>query len=110
MTGNPSKFYDYTLQYMIAPFDGEKYLYIDSVIAFSEGFVNQTIETNGSYITIDDFEIIGLNEISAVNGDYKLRLTAPQGNTIKFGRNDNLVIKATTTYLDQDISKNTIFY
>lgn len=113
MTGNPLKFYDYTSQYMIAPFDGEKYLYIDSIVAFSEGFVNQNVITSNediSYISIDDLEIIALNEISAVNGDYKLRLTTPQGNTVKIGRRDSLKIKATTTYFNQDISKDTVFY
>ena len=33
MTGNPMKFYDYTTQYTIESFDGENYLYIDSIIA-----------------------------------------------------------------------------
>lgn len=109
MTGNPMNFYDYVSQYTIAPFDGEKYLYIDSIIAFSEGFPEQEIKLEDD-IYIDGFEIIGLKEISAVNGDYKLRLTTPSGNTIKEGRKDDLKIVATTTYLNQNISKDTVFY
>jgi len=114
MTGNPIHFYDYTTQYFIAPFDGQKYLYIDSIVAFSEGFVNEEIGPHNNdddiYIYVNNLEIIALNEISAVNGDYKLRLTAPQGNTIKSGRKDNLEILATTTYLNQDITSETVFY
>ena len=110
MTGNPMNFYDYVSQYTIAPFDGEKYLYIDSIIAFSEGFSTQISENADPHIYIDDFEIIALNEVSAVNGDYKLKLTAPQGNTVKTGERNDLEILATTTYLNQDVTKNTIFY
>ena len=117
MTGNPMRFYDYTSQYMIASFDGANYLYIDSIIAFSEGFVNQTTEphTENNYIDdiniyIDDLEIIALNEISAINGDYKLKLTTPKGNTIKTGKKDELKIVATTTYLNQPIIKDVTYY
>ena len=110
MTGNPMKFYDYTSQYTIAEFDGNNYLYIDSIIAFSEGFSNQISEEADPHIYIDDFEIIALNEVSAINGDYKLKLTAPQGNTVKTGERNNLEIVATTTYLNQDVTKNTVFY
>ena len=52
MTGNPMKFYDYTSQYMIAAFDGENYLYIDSIVAFSDGF-DDIIKDS---IYIDDIE------------------------------------------------------
>ena len=114
MTGNPMKFYDYTSQYVVAPFDGSKYLYIDSIIAFSEGFVNQNINPHTSEddvnIYIDDFEIVGLKEISAIQGDYKLRLLTPRGNTIRVGEKNTLKITALTTYINQDITSNTLFY
>ena len=114
MTGNPMKFYDYTSQYTIAAFNGEKYLYIDSIIAFSEGFVSEDTEAHNNIddvnIYIDGLEIIALDEISAINGDYKLKLTAPRGNTIRAGQKDSLKIAAEVTYLNQDISKNTDFY
>ena len=114
MTGNPMKFYDYTSQYMIAAFDNQNYLYIDSIVAFSEGFVDQDIDDIDDgidpYIYIDGLEIIALDEIAAVNGDYKLKLTAPLGNTVKEGRKDNLSIRANVTYLNQDITNSTIFY
>ena len=115
MTGNPLKFYDYISQYIVAPFDGENYLYIDSIIAFSEGFVSQNKEIPKSgnedpYINIDGLEIIALTEISAVVDDYKLKLTAPQGNTVRLGEEKDLKIKATMTYLNQDIVKDTVFY
>ena len=102
MTGNPMKFYDYTSQYVITGFDGENYLYIDSIVAFSEGFVNQTTaineENDDPYIYIDDLEIVALDENSAINGDYKLKLTTPQGNTIKVGKRDELKISATMQF------------
>jgi len=114
MTGNPMKFYDYVSQYAIIPFDGKQYLYIDSIVAFSEGFVNESTDAHNEIddvnIYIDDIEIIALDEISAINGDYKLRLTAPKGNTVKAGENTQLKITAITTYLNQNITENTIFY
>ena len=113
MTGNPGRFYDYTSQYTIESFDGKNYLYIDSIIAFSEGFVNETIvgpQDPDAYIYIDNLEIVALSENVAINGDYKLKLTTPLGNTIKEGQDNNLTIVGTTTYLNQDISDNTIFY
>ena len=114
MTGNPMQFYDYNSQYVISEFDGEKYLYIDSIVAFSEGFVDVLTEPHDEdddvNIYIDDLEIIALDEISAINGDYKLRLTTPRGNTIKSNKKNNLKIVATMTYLNQDITENTTFY
>lgn len=114
MTGNPMKFYDYTSQYIIADFDGANYLYIDSIVAFSEGFVNTSINKHNDdddiYIYIDDIEIVALNEITAVNGDYKLRLTTPKGNTIKVGKKNELKVTAVTTYINKDITKNTVFH
>lgn len=111
MTGNPEKFYDYTSQYTISNFDGKNYLYIDSIVAFSEGFVNQSDNINeDNYIYIDGIEIVALDEISASNSGYKLKLTAPKGNTIKLGQRDDLKINAAMTYLNQDVTKDTIFY
>ena len=110
MTGNPMKFYDYTSQYAIAEFNGENYLYVDSIIAFCEGFASQEDEDSDSHVYIDDFEIVALDDVSAINGDYKLKLTTPQGNTVKMGERNNLEIIATTTYLNQDVTKNTSFY
>lgn len=109
MTGNPMRFYDYTSQYIVSTFDGANYLYIDSIIAFSEGFVTINTEENIN-VYIDKFEIIALDEISAINGDYKLRLTTPWGNTIKEGKKNNLKIIANVTYLNQDITSEATFY
>ena len=114
MTGNPIKYYDYTWQYMISNFDGEHYLYIDSIIAFSEGFVNNNTVVNDvtvdPKIYIDNLEILALDEITSINGDYKLQLSTPQGNTIKENENKDIVIKAKVTYLNQDITDNCAFY
>lgn len=114
MTGNPMKFYDYSSQYMIAEFNGEDYLYIDSIVAFSEGFVNSNDEIinydNDNNIFIKDLEVIGLNEVSATSGDYKLRLSTPRGNTVRIGEKNSLKITATMSYLDQDISKDSVYY
>ena len=118
MTGDPMQYYDYVSQYIISSFDSENYLYVDSIIAFTEGLASNEIEEIGetgeeekdSYIYINNIEIIALDEISAVNGDYKLKLTTPQGNTIKEGRNDILKVVANMTYLNQNITKDTTFY
>lgn len=114
MTGNPMKFYDYNSQYIIADFDGEDYLYIDSIIAFSEGFVDESTEQHNEFddidIYVDDLEILALSEITAVSGDYKLRLTTPKGSTVRMGSKADLKIIATMTYLNQDVTENTVFY
>ena len=114
MTGNPVKFYDYSSQYIISAFDGENYLYIDSIIAFSEGFVNSNTSkhTDGDDVNIyiDGIEILALDEISAINGDYRLQITTPLGNTVLSGEGDELEIQAKVTYFDKDISKGTRFY
>lgn len=114
MTGNPMKYYDYTSQYMYATFDGENYQYIDSIIAFSEGFVDTATArhsgTDDTSIYIDDIEILALEEISSTSGDYKLQLTAPGGNTVSAGENTSLTIQAALTYLDENVSDNSIFY
>jgi hypothetical protein len=98
MTGNPMKFYDYSSQYVVLPFAGEDYLYIDSVLAFSEGFVDEREDPHDGEddvnIYVDGLEIIPLSEVSAVAGDYKLRLTTPSGNTVKVGDKNSLNITA----------------
>lgn len=114
MTGNPMKYYDYSSQYMFALFEGEKFLYIDSIIAFCEGFVsskqNQHSTDDDIYIYMDDLEVLALDEISSVDGDYKLQLTTPNGNTIQTGETANLTIQAKVTYQNSDVTDNTLFY
>ncbi len=114
MTGNPMRFYDYTSQYTIENFDGENFLYIDSIVAFSEGFVDQDIAAHDNdddiYIYIDKLEVVALDEISATENGYKLRLTTPWGNTIKQGENKDLKISANLSYLGQIINKDAVFY
>lgn len=114
MTGNPVKFYDYNSQYTILPFDGENYLYIDSIIAFSEGFVTTDTDPHSidddTNIYIDGLEIIALDEVTSINGDYKLKLTTPRGNTLRQRAKNELDIVATTTYLNQNITDGTTFY
>lgn len=114
MTGNPMRFYDYTSQYTIENFDGENFLYIDSIVAFSEGFVDQDIAAHDNdddiYIYIDKLEVVALDEISATENGYKLRLTTPWGNTIKQGENKDLKISASLSYLGQIINKDAVFY
>ena len=83
---------------------------------FSEGFTDQIIEEENededidNHIYIDNLEIIALDEVSAISGDYKLRLTTPKGNTVKSGENENLKISATMTCLNENITSDTVFY
>ena len=64
------------------------------------------------YIYIDDIEIFILSEIAAIDGDYKLSIMTPLGNTIQENDSESkeLVLEAKTTYLNNDITTNVSFY
>lgn len=116
MTGNPLLYTNYTNQYNIYPIDSENFLYIESILAFSTDFVEQDDTSNialwGDDIFIKEFEIYGLQEISATNGDYTLRISTPEGALFKSVRpEDSLEVIGTTTYqINTDISDSTTYY
>ena len=116
MTGNPFLYNSYTDQYAIFPIDAENYLYVDSIMVWSEGFVEKddTVQADfwGADILVKEPEIYGLRKISATNGDYMLRLSTPQGALFtSFEKTDTLTARGTVTYqVNTDISSSTSYY
>ena len=87
MTGNPFNFTSWFDQYQIYPIDLENFLYIDCILGYAKDFVettdSQQAQLWGDDIFIQDIEFYGLKKITAVDGDYKLSLSMPQGSTFK---------------------------
>lgn len=115
MVGNPFQLSNWTEQYMIFPVDTENFLYIDSILAFSQDFVeaDEAILADewGDDIFVKDVEIYGLKTIGATNGDYKLALSMPQGSTFKsILATDSLQVVGKMTKLNDNLSDSTMFY
>lgn len=116
MTGNPLLYTQYTNQYAIYPIDTENFLYIESILAYSNDFVTEDDISNvnlwGDDIFIKEFEIYGLQEISSTNGDYTLRLSTPQGALFKSLRpEETLSVVASTLYqVNTDLSDSSSYY
>lgn len=121
MVGNPYQYNTPSTQQAMFEIDAENFLYIDSIIAFSEGFVEEDNEeaatvTWGDDIFIHDIQVYGLQEISATSGDYTLKLSTPQGSIFKRAGNETeesvtLQVVGRVTYkVTQDLSQDTTFY
>ena len=115
MVGNPFQLSNWTEQYMIFPVDTENFLYIDSILAFSQDFVeaDEAILADewGDDIFVKDVEIYGLKTIGATNGDYKLALSMPRGSTFKsILATDSLQVVGKMTKLNDNLSDSTMFY
>ena len=116
MTGNPFNFTSWFDQYNIYPIDLENFLYIETILGYSQGFVDKTdikqAELWGDDIFIKDIEFYGLKKISAVNGEYRLSLSMPQGSTFKsIKETDSLsVVGKVTQKQVTNLSDATTFY
>lgn len=116
MTGNPFLYTSFSDQYAIYPIDTENFLYIDSIMLFAQDFVEKDDTINqelwGEDIFIKDIEIYGLKKITAVNGEYKLSLSAPQGSTFKsiLSTDALKIIGKVTQKNSNNISDATMFY
>lgn len=116
MTGNPFLYNSYTDQYAIFPIDAANYLYVDSIMIWSEGFVTEsdTVQSDfwGADILVKEPEIYGLRKITATNGDYVLRLSTPQGAVFtSFEQTDTLTAMGTVMYqVNTNVSDSTTYY
>ena len=116
MTGNPFLYNSYTDQYAIFPIDAVNYLYVDSIMIWSEGFVaeSDTVQADfwGADILVKEPEIYGLRKITATNGDYVLRLSTPQGAVFtSFEQTDTLTAMGTVMYqVNTNVSDSTTYY
>ena len=116
MTGNPFRFSSWSEQYQIFPIDRENFLYIDSILFYEKDFVDKDntsmISTWGPDIFLKDIEVYPLKKINAVNGNYKLSLSMPQGSTFRgniFENQLDIVAKVTEKNIN-NLSDNTTFY
>lgn len=116
MTGNPYNFNVYADQYSIFPIDTGNFLYIDSILFYSQDFVEKddtvNADMNGDDIFVKELEFYGLRKISAKNGEYVLSLSMPQGNTFKsILSSDTLKIVAKVAQnININLSDTTTFY
>lgn len=120
MVGNPYQYNNFTTQQAMFEVDAERFLYIDSIIAFSNNFVLEddavAADQWGDDIFVDNIQVYGLQEIAATSGDYMLKLSMPQGGIFKISGNQTpedvvLSVLARVTYkVTQDLSQDTTFY
>lgn len=115
MTGNPLMYQKWNDQYAIYPIDTANFLYVQSIMFFANDFVTKDDIVNASLtpnnIWVKDLEIYGLKEITSVNGDYKLSLSMPQGNTLRSISSDEKVsVVAKMAKLQDNLSEATTFY
>lgn len=120
MTGSPFQYDSWNDQYQIFPIDVENFLYVESVLFWSMGFVVQTDPVKsmdrdlggyGDDIFIKDLEMYGLKKISASNGTYKLSLGQPAGSTF-YSVNNTETLSATAKVVNgtTNISDSVMYY
>ena len=116
MSGNPFLYQNLTDQYAIYPIDAKNFLWVESILAFSEGFVDESDYNQdklwGADIFVRDLEIYGLRKIDSSNGDYRLKVSTPDGATFKsITSSEVLTIYGRTTYqINDEISDYTSYY
>lgn len=102
ISGNPYALAEFSTQELLQEFDSTHYMYIDSILLYTEDFPNQTEEQQPDDIFIKNFEIYLTNMLSEeeLNG-YYLKLITPLGTTITNGQ--VLKIKAQALLKGQEI-------
>lgn len=116
MDGNPYIYTSPSSQYAIFDIDKDDFLYIDSIMAYSRDFVQEDDKINsdlyGDDIFISSIEFYGLKSLDAVNGDYRLQISAPNGTIYSGGASPNseLRIVGKLYYKGTDISDNAMYY
>ena len=89
MLGNPFLYRMSTEQYNIYPIDCGKFKYIESIIFYCQNFNAKTMDRVEDIFT-SDIEVYGLQELSAKNGDYCLRLQFPDGEIFTASEQEEL--------------------
>lgn len=73
-TGQPFNYPSFTEQYAIFDFDAKNFNAVESVVVYCKGFPQKIPETEAENIFVRNIQIYGLSRITAVQGDYSLRL------------------------------------
>ncbi len=115
MTGNPYAYSKWSDQYAIFPIDIENFSHIQTILFYSHGFVEEDDYINdtmwGADIWCNNLEIYGLKPIDSSNGDYRLKISLPDGNTFKTSApNTSLSVLASVKYKENYITDGTMFY
>lgn len=91
MIGNPYLFLTSEKQYDIFDIDTKHFKYIDSVVFYCYDFNlpdDLAAKPKSSDIFVKDIKLQCLQELSAVNGDYKLKMKFPQGQIFELDSTD----------------------
>lgn len=115
MVGNPLLFRIAAEQYSIFPIDTGRFRYIEDIVFYSQDFESEDKVglTQENDIFVSNIELYGLQELSAVNGDYRLNLTFPEGQVFDnptvqedgtIVQPGNLTIDAKLTYKKVEIN------
>lgn len=98
-TGQPFNYPSFTEQYAIFDFDAKNFNAVESVVVYCQGFPLKEGESEAKNIFIRNVQIYGLSRITAVQGDYSLRLNPA---TLVFS-------KSTNTEEDREVSTRADF-
>lgn len=85
-TGQPFNYPSFTEQYAIFDFDAKNFNAVESVVVYCQGFPLKEGESEAENIFIRNVQIYGLSRITAVQGDYSLRLNPA---TLVFSKSDS---------------------
>lgn len=73
-TGQPFNYPSFTEQYAIFDFDTKNFNAVESAVVYCKGFPLKEGESEAENIFVRNIQIYGLSRITAVQGDYSLRL------------------------------------
>ena len=73
-TGQPFNYPSFTEQYAIFDFDAKNFNAVESAVVYCKGFPLKEGESEAENIFVRNIQIYGLSRITAVQGDYSLRL------------------------------------
>ena len=114
MIGQPFQFFVAEEQYNIFGIDTKHFKYIDKVIFYCYDFTPSTLISREEFeanretwadIFVRDIELYCLQELSAVNGDYRLKMKFPQGQIF-----EDPGVEEDGTYAYQQLNIGTEFF
>lgn len=109
MLGDPKSFYSYSPQYNLYDLDVENFIRIDSVTFTCDGFTTEDYPKDD--IFIKDVKIYFLKEISAVNGDFKLKISQTDGNVFTSQSSaEQLPVELKLLYKNKVVNSEATFY
>lgn len=115
MLGDPYRFKKYTEQYELFPIQEGEFSHIENIKLYCENFVEETdeegLEEFGDTIFCKELEFYCMRKIDGTNGEYILRLSTPQGTTLKsYHTDDAVTVSATVMKQKLDLTDATMFY